>query len=94
MEGSRSTHTDRIIEQGRAIVRAIEALVTIKPTGPIERDSSAAEVMITICDHFAVIICGAVFLGLVYRKTRFSAADEYSTRSFALRQQIWYATSC
>ncbi len=31
------THTDRIIEQGRALVRAIEALDTIEPTGPIER---------------------------------------------------------
>ncbi len=31
------THTDRIIEQGRALVRAIEALDIIEPTGPIER---------------------------------------------------------
>jgi hypothetical protein len=29
--------TDRIIEQGKALVRAIEALETIEPTGPIER---------------------------------------------------------
>jgi hypothetical protein len=31
------THTDHIIEQGRALVRAIEALGTIGPTGPIEQ---------------------------------------------------------
>ena len=31
------THTDRIIAQGRALVRAIEVLDTIEPTGPIER---------------------------------------------------------
>jgi hypothetical protein len=29
--------TDRIITQGRALVRAIEALGTIEPTGPFER---------------------------------------------------------
>jgi hypothetical protein len=29
--------TDRIIAQGRALVRAIEALGTIEPTGPTER---------------------------------------------------------
>jgi len=29
--------TDRLISQGRALVRAIEALGTIKPTGPFER---------------------------------------------------------
>jgi hypothetical protein len=29
--------TDRIIAQGRAFVRAIEALGTIEPTGPFER---------------------------------------------------------
>jgi hypothetical protein len=29
--------TDRIILQGRALVRAIEALGTIEPTGPFER---------------------------------------------------------
>ena len=29
--------TDRIIAQGRALVRAIEALGTIEPTGPFER---------------------------------------------------------
>ena len=29
--------TDRILEQGQALVRAIEALETIEPTGPIER---------------------------------------------------------
>ena len=29
--------TERILEQGRALVRAIEALETIEPTGPIER---------------------------------------------------------
>jgi hypothetical protein len=29
--------TDRIIRQGRALVRAIEGLATIEPTGPIER---------------------------------------------------------
>ncbi len=29
--------TDRIIRQGRALVRAIEALSTIEPTGPIEQ---------------------------------------------------------
>ncbi len=28
--------TERIIEQGRALVRAIEALSTIEPSGPIE----------------------------------------------------------
>ena len=30
-------HTDRIIVQGKALVRAIEAVGTIEPTGPIER---------------------------------------------------------
>jgi hypothetical protein len=30
-------HTDRIIQQGRALVRAIEALGTIEPSGPFER---------------------------------------------------------
>ena len=30
-------HTERIIEQGKALVRAIEALGTIEPTGPIEQ---------------------------------------------------------
>ena len=29
--------TDHIIAQGRALVRAIEALATIEPTGPFER---------------------------------------------------------
>jgi len=29
--------TDRIIAQGRALVRAIEALSTIEPSGPFER---------------------------------------------------------
>ncbi len=29
--------TDHIIEQGRALVRAIEALSTIEPSGPIEQ---------------------------------------------------------
>ena len=29
--------TDRIISQDRALVRAIEALGTIEPTGPLER---------------------------------------------------------
>jgi hypothetical protein len=30
-------HVDRIIQQGRALVRAIEALDTIDPSGPLER---------------------------------------------------------
>jgi hypothetical protein len=30
-------HTKRILEQGKALVRAIEALETIDHTGPIER---------------------------------------------------------
>jgi hypothetical protein len=29
--------TERVLEQGRALVRAIEALDTIEPTSPIER---------------------------------------------------------
>jgi len=29
--------TDHLIAQGRALVRAIEALGTIEPTGPFER---------------------------------------------------------
>ena len=29
--------TDRIITQSRALVRAVEALSTIEPTGPLER---------------------------------------------------------
>lgn len=29
--------TERIVEQGKALVRAIEALETTEPTGPIER---------------------------------------------------------
>jgi hypothetical protein len=28
---------ERVLEQGKALVRAIEALETIEPTGPIER---------------------------------------------------------
>jgi hypothetical protein len=31
------TPTDRILRQGRDLVRAIEALDTIEPTGPFER---------------------------------------------------------
>jgi hypothetical protein len=31
-----ATVTDRVLEQGKALVRAIEALETIEPTGPIE----------------------------------------------------------
>ena len=31
------THTDRIIAQGKALVRAIEALGTIEPSGWFER---------------------------------------------------------
>ena len=30
-------HTSRILEQGKALVRAIEALGTIEPSGPFER---------------------------------------------------------
>jgi hypothetical protein len=30
-------HTERILAQGKALVRAIEALGTIEPTGPFER---------------------------------------------------------
>jgi hypothetical protein len=29
--------TERILKQGQALVRAIEAMETIEPTGPIER---------------------------------------------------------
>jgi len=29
--------TNRILEQGQSLVRAIEALATIEPTGPIAR---------------------------------------------------------
>ena len=29
--------TEHVLEQGQALVRAIEALETIEPTGPIER---------------------------------------------------------
>ena len=29
--------TERILQQGKALVRAIEALETIQPTGPLER---------------------------------------------------------
>jgi hypothetical protein len=32
-----STHTDRIIAQGKALARAIEALSIIEPSGPFER---------------------------------------------------------
>jgi hypothetical protein len=32
--------TDRILHQRRALVRAIEALGTIEPTGPFERASA------------------------------------------------------
>jgi hypothetical protein len=32
-----STVTDRVLEHGRALVRAIEAPETIEPTGPIGR---------------------------------------------------------
>ena len=30
-------HTERIIQQGKALVRAIEAIGTIEPSGPLER---------------------------------------------------------
>jgi hypothetical protein len=33
--------TERILQQGKALVRAIEALETIEPTGPIERTMAA-----------------------------------------------------
>lgn len=36
MMGDVGEHTERILEQGKALVRAIEALDTIEPTGPIE----------------------------------------------------------
>ena len=39
--------TDRILRQGKALVRAIEALGTIDPSGPIER--AAARVL--LCVH-------------------------------------------
>lgn len=35
------TKTERMLEQGKALVRAIEALETIEPTGPIERTMAA-----------------------------------------------------
>jgi hypothetical protein len=35
------TKTERMLEQGKALVRAIEALNTIEPTGPIERTMAA-----------------------------------------------------
>lgn len=35
--------TDRILRQGRALVRAIEALGTIEPTGPFERALAACK---------------------------------------------------
>jgi hypothetical protein len=31
------THTDRIIAQGKALVRTIKALGTFEPSGPLER---------------------------------------------------------
>jgi len=34
---SEAEQTDRIIAQGRALARAIEALGTIEPSGPFER---------------------------------------------------------
>jgi hypothetical protein len=34
---TRLEFTDQILAQGKALVRAIEALDTIEPTGPIER---------------------------------------------------------
>jgi hypothetical protein len=33
--------TEGMLEQGKALVRAIEALETIEPTGPIERTMAA-----------------------------------------------------
>jgi hypothetical protein len=35
--GRVNTTTDRMLEQGKALVRAIEALETIQATGPLER---------------------------------------------------------
>jgi hypothetical protein len=35
--GRVQTTTDRILERGKALVRAIEALETIQPTSPFER---------------------------------------------------------
>ena len=32
-----NTTTDRVLQQDQALLRAIEALETIEPTGPIER---------------------------------------------------------
>jgi len=43
------TLTDHLITQGRVLVRAIEALGTIEPTGPFERglgDSSRSEIQL------------------------------------------------
>ncbi len=37
--------TDRILRQGKALVRAIEALGTIEPSGPVER--AVARVLMT-----------------------------------------------
>jgi len=37
MSQNKSDLIDRILTQGRALVRAIEALGTIQPTGPFER---------------------------------------------------------
>jgi hypothetical protein len=39
--------TNRTIAQGRALVRAIEALGTIEPSGPFER--AVARVLLAVC---------------------------------------------
>ena len=48
--------TDLIITQGRALVRAIEALGTIEPSGWFERALAPAAGLLDLCDPTSAVI--------------------------------------
>jgi hypothetical protein len=50
--------TARILHQGKALVRAIEALGTIDPSGPIER--AAARLLLAACERHSWSNLGAL----------------------------------
>jgi hypothetical protein len=54
--------TERILEQGKALVRAIEALETIEPTGPIERTMAALLLQAYRYRLRAVVVAAPVWL--------------------------------
>jgi hypothetical protein len=50
--------TDRILRQGKALVRAIEALGTIEPTGPFEQGLARLLLSVYKCWLPAVLLSG------------------------------------